>query len=225
MLKKTLLALCATGAMIASWTALADQPINTAEGTDAVEAKEVEVKEVLATGPHALVESMTSDLLTQLGDYREGVEENPEPFFQFLETRLDSVIDFPWIARNVMGPYRKRASNEQLERFSQVFRRGLVETYGRGLLTYSDEKIEVLPPAEPIDGKRRVRVKQEIHGETQVYPVSYTMGLNRNNEWKITNVIINGINIGKTFRNQFVQSAQKHGGDLDKVIDGWASEV
>jgi phospholipid transport system substrate-binding protein len=38
-------------------------------------------------------------------------------------------------------------------------------------------------------------------------------------------VVINGINLGKTFRNQFVQSAQRSGGNIDKVISGWLTSA
>ena len=175
--------------------------------------------------PYALVEQMTADLLSSMEQYRNTVEENPEPFFEYLEGRLNLIIDFRWIAKNVMGPYRKGASDEQQQRFAEVFRRGLVETYGRGLLTYSGEKIEVLPLNGSINGKRRVKVQQKIHGKTNIYPVSYSMGLNKQGEWKITNVILNGVNLGKTFRNQFIQAAKRHGGDVDKVIDSWSASV
>jgi hypothetical protein len=46
-----------------------------------------------------------------------------------------------------------------------------------------------------------------------------------NGEWKLRNVIINGINIGKLFRDQFADAMQRNGNDLDKTIDGWAGEV
>ena len=41
----------------------------------------------------------------------------------------------------------------------------------------------------------------------------------------VRNVIINGINIGKLFRDQFADAMQKHNGDLDKTIDGWSEVV
>ncbi|MNH39413.1 Toluene tolerance, Ttg2 [compost metagenome] len=44
-------------------------------------------------------------------------------------------------------------------------------------------------------------------------------------EWKLRNVIINGINIGKLFRDQFADAMQRNGNDLDKTINGWAGEV
>ena len=50
------------------------------------------------------------------------------------------------------------------------------------------------------------------------------MARKKTGEWMVVNVVINGINLGKTFRNQFVQSAQRSGGDIDQVIDGWLSD-
>ncbi len=38
-------------------------------------------------------------------------------------------------------------------------------------------------------------------------------------------MIINGINIGKLFRDQFADAMQRNGNDLDKTINGWAGEV
>ena len=38
-------------------------------------------------------------------------------------------------------------------------------------------------------------------------------------------MIINGINVGKLFRDQFADSMQRNGNDLDRTIDGWAEVV
>lgn len=179
----------------------------------------------LVSEPHAVVTAMTEDLIVSMGQFRDTSSEDPTAFFDDLESRLTSIIDFDWIAANVMGPYRKKASAEQRQRFAVVFRRGLIETYGRGLLSYSDEKIEVVPPQQSVEGLRRVKVQQKIYGAEEVYPVSYSMGLNKQRQWKVTNVVINGINLGKTFRNQFIQSAKKHDGDIDLVIENWAASV
>jgi len=54
--------------------------------------------------------------------------------------------------------------------------------------------------------------------------VSYTM-VQLDGQWKLRNVIINGINVGKLFRDQFADSMQRNGNDLDKTIDGWAEVV
>ena len=53
--------------------------------------------------------------------------------------------------------------------------------------------------------------------------VVYSMSLTRTGSWKVTNLVINGINLGKIFRNQFTQRARKLEGNVDKVIDTWSS--
>ncbi len=188
-------------------------------------------KEVTKRPPHEVVEVVTETLLADIAKYREALEkadseEEEEQllnaFFDDLTETLETVVHFDWIALNVMGQYRKQASDEQQERFRKTFKESLVETYGRGLLTFSDQDIEVFPPDEDIGDKRRATVKQEIRGKDATYPLQYSMGKTRDGEWQVINVIINGINLGKTFRNQFISAARSHGGDIDKVIDNWS---
>ncbi|MDN5534893.1 ABC transporter substrate-binding protein, partial [Pseudomonas sp.] len=79
--------------------------------------------------------------------------------------------------------------------------------------------------SEKKDGEDRASVDMTVKGNNgAVYPVSYTLTL-LNGEWKVRNVIVNGINIGKLFRDQFADAMQRNGNDLDKTIDGWAGEV
>ena len=47
----------------------------------------------------------------------------------------------------------------------------------------------------------------------------------QNGQWRMRNVIINGINVGKLFRDQFAQSMRDNRDDLDKVIDTWIDTV
>jgi len=172
-----------------------------------------------------LVESVTGQLLEAIDVHRNTFEDDPEEFFTALDSLLQDVIDFEWIAYKVMGSYGKKASPEQRSRFSHTFRCELIETYGRGLVAYGEQNIVVIPPKEDINGQRKVKVVQEIHGSDGVFPLVYSMGLTREGKWKVTNVVINGINLGKTFRNQFVQRAKKYGGDIDEVINNWSSSA
>lgn len=184
--------------------------------------------------PHQLVEEVTDKLLGDIARYRDalnsasGEKEKTalmNEFFTQLNTTLQPAVDFNWIALNVMGKHRSNATPAQVERFTQAFTQGLVETYGRGLLSYSNQKIVVIPSTEPVGDKRRITVQQEIQGADAKYPLLYSMGRNRNGDWKVVNVIINGINLGNTFRNQFDQAYSQHGGDIDKVIATWAAQA
>ena len=175
--------------------------------------------------PHQLVTIVTDELLKAISTHRDTFDAEPAEFFSALDCLLKDVIDFEWIAYKVMGSYGRKAEAEQRSRFAGIFRSDLIETYGRGLMAYGEQSIVVIPPKEDTQGLRKVKVVQEIRGADGVFPLVYTMGLNREGKWKVTNVVINGINLGKTFRNQFVQRAQKVDGDIEQVINNWSSSA
>ena len=174
--------------------------------------------------PHAQVEKITVELLNVIGNHAEQYPANELEYFAALGGLLEANVDFKFIARSVMGPYAKKASSEQRARFAQKFREGLIETYGRGLIGYSDQEIILLPHDALTPSQRRVTVRQEIRGDDGIYPLAYSMARKKTGEWMVINMTINGISLGKTFRSQFVQSAQRAGGDIDVVIAGWSSE-
>jgi len=181
--------------------------------------------------PYLLVEDITTKILNRIEAHRALIEASSSAadkealmntFFADVEAIMASAVDFDWIAHNVMGPYGKQATQAQRELFARTFRDGLVETYGRGLLSYRDQEVVVLPGGD-YTGKRKISVQQVIRSADGTYPLEYSMGLSKSGQWKVINVIINGVNLGKTFRNQFVQAAQKNGGDIDAVIADWDS--
>jgi phospholipid transport system substrate-binding protein len=51
------------------------------------------------------------------------------------------------------------------------------------------------------------------------------MYLDPEGRWKIINIEINGMNLGKIFRNQFYSLMEKNQGDIDLVIKKWVASV
>lgn len=182
------------------------------------------VAEDSAGDPYQQIEQVTVELLAIIATHQDGYPENEKAYFDGLDELLSDHIDFNFIARNVMGSYGKMASAEQRVRFAETFRSGLVETYGRGLIGYENQKIVLVKAGKVDAGQRKLTVRQEIRSADTVYPLEYSMARKKTGEWMVVNVVINGINLGKTFRNQFVQSAQRSGGNIDQVISGWSSE-
>ena len=174
--------------------------------------------------PYQQIEQVTVELLNTIATHQDGFPENERAYFDGLDALLQDSIDFAFIARNVMGSYYKQATEEQRASFAATFRTGLIETYGRGLIGYENQEIVLVKVQAVPEGQRRLTVKQEIRSTDTVYPLEYSMARKKTGQWMVVNVVINGINLGKTFRNQFVQSAQRAGGDIDQVINGWSSE-
>ncbi len=171
--------------------------------------------------PQKVVEQVTAQVLAVVREQGTKMDSDPQAFFSAIEEVLEPVVAFDFIARGVMGNYAKEASDEQRQRFSEVFQQDLVSTYARGLAIYSSNPISVDPASDAQQGQRRVSVIQRVKTDAGEHVLAYTMGLDRNdNRWKLLNVVINGVNLGNTFRSQFAQAMQKNG-DLDSVIESW----
>ena len=178
-----------------------------------------------APSAHDVVQQTTANLLDDLKANKEQYRNNPANFYEALDRILGPVVDVDGISRGVMTVrYSRQASPEQMSRFQENFKRSLMQFYGNALLEYNNQDIRVLPSSGAEDAER-TSVGMEIRdGKGAVYPLSYTM-MAMDGTWKLRNVIINGINIGKLFRDQFAQSMQANRNDLDKVIDTWADTV
>ena len=135
------------------------------------------------------------------------------------------MVDAEGISKSIMTvKYSRKATPEQMTRFQENFKRSLIQFYGNALLEYNNQGITVDRRPRTKVGTR-TSVDMQVKGSSgSIYPVSYTLE-KINGEWKVRNVIINGINIGKLFRDQFADAMQRNGNDLDKTIDTWAGEV
>lgn len=196
-----------------------------------------------AKTPHQTVEATTSTVLKVISDGKLYFDKEPDRFYREVEQVLDPIVDFDGFSRSVMGRYggpqyfrtlktpeEKQHYVEQVKKFTATFKNGLVRTYGKGLLTFDGQKIEVVPPrAGDVDRIKKgdaVDVVQHIHGSADTpYVVRYKMRQDKKSqEWKLRNVTIEDINVGQVYRSQFESAVKKYKGDIDKVIETWTVE-
>ncbi|RLU06423.1 toluene tolerance protein [Pseudomonas prosekii] len=179
---------------------------------------------VAAPSAHELIQDTTNRMLADLSANKEKYKQDPQDFYTALNTIVGPVVDAEGISKSIMTvKYSRKATPEQMQRFQENFKRGLFQFYGNALLEYNNQGITVDPAKD--ESGTRTSVGMTVKGNNgAVYPVQYTLE-KINGEWKLRNVIINGINIGKLFRDQFADAMQRNGNDLDKTINGWAGEV
>ncbi|EUB84019.1 ABC transporter substrate-binding protein [Pseudomonas sp. HOU2] len=173
---------------------------------------------------HDLIQDTTNRMLADLSANKEKYKQDPQDFYTALNTIVGPVVDAEGISKSIMTvKYSRKATPAQMQTFQENFKRGLFQFYGNALLEYNNQGITV-DPAKDESGDR-TSVGMTVKGNNgAIYPVQYTLE-KINGEWKLRNVIINGINIGKLFRDQFADAMQRNGNDLDKTINGWAGEV
>ena len=149
--------------------------------------------------------------------------EDPDLFTKEISDAFAPIVDFKRISRNVMGKYSKVATNLQQEEFSRAFENSLLDTYASTLVEFKDEKINVIPPKKPSKISDKARVNIEIVTSSDTYTGRYSMYLDAAGKWKIINIEINGMNLGKIFRNQFYSLMEKNDEDINLVIQKWVS--
>jgi phospholipid transport system substrate-binding protein len=169
--------------------------------------------------PQAIVEQATSELFATVKKHNASGKVT-DAYYTDIQKTLDSVVDFGFIAKAVMRKTAKTATPEQIEKFTEVFKKGLIRTYAKGIANYSESSIKTIPVTAPAD-TRRVSVDQEVSDKGNTHKLSYTMKLNDAGEWKLINVVLNGVNLGESFTSQFDQAMIKNDKDVDKVIATW----
>ena len=136
---------------------------------------------------------------------------------------LAPVVDYQTIAKGVMAKFYRRADENQKQAFAEVFQTSLENTYANAVLTF-DVKDFALQPSPSDDGREgREKVWVKVYADNSVYDIHYTMSA-KSGTWKVTNVVLDGVNIGLAFRNQFAAAMREHRNDFDVVIAQWVSD-
>lgn len=176
------------------------------------------------SSPVETVRDSTDELMSKIEGRRDYFQQHPGELEALVDDSLEDIADFRYIGASVMGRYFRNASPEQRSRFVNTFRQTLIDTYAKGLVTFDYRDIRVLDSQGASSGDQ-ASVDMEVVGTSgQVYPVSYSLRKS-DGQWKVVNVIVNGINLGLTFRNQFDQAMRNNNRDYDAVINGWAPDV
>ena len=139
---------------------------------------------------------------------------------------FEPMIDFRRVAASVMGKkYYLMATEDQRAEFVLIFKDSLLNTYAETLAQWGDSSISTVFPSEKENSLRmNVEVKQILNTGTSQYPVSYKLRKNKDG-WKIVNIIINGVNLGLTFRNQFQALAVLHDENIEITLRNWVSDA
>ena len=148
-------------------------------------------------------------------------ESNPEEFKNKLKNIWEPMVDVRLVSRLILNDAYKGASEEQIGLFEERTKKLLLDTYVTTLLEFKEYDIETQTDIRVNKNKTyEVSVK---FSSTNAYSFSskFTIYRNKKNELKIINIIIDGINLGLTFRNQFKDVYKNSALDLDKAIKNW----
>lgn len=153
------------------------------------------------------------------------LSKDPDLLRKRVDDILAPVVDFNDFSKKVMGKYYRRASTEQRTRFAVVTKDTLLKSYGSSLLGLDTDKINVLPLG-PQDNGREVKVDVDFQMDSgNPLNISFYMEKSQEGQWMLSNVVINNINFGLTFRKQFSVMMQQNKNDIDMAINAWKDSL
>jgi len=150
---------------------------------------------------------------------------DPEKFKAKINIIFEPMVDFRRVGASVMGKkYYLAASKDQRLRFISVFKTSLLDTYSSTLAQWGDQTIETNFSKKTVFNKTE-DVNQSLVASNNIYPITYKVRNDDTGNWLIINIIVNGVNLGLTFRNQFRALALEHDENIDNIINNWTSDA
>jgi phospholipid transport system substrate-binding protein len=155
-----------------------------------------------AVAPDALLERRAAFILRTLAEQREVFEADPAGLHALIREELMPYVDTQYSARLVLGRAGRGAEPAQIDAFARAMAEQLVQRYASGLLAFrSEEQLEVLPVRGELNPKAtRVRTRVKLDSGDQA-AVDYVFRLT-GDEWKVFDILIEGISYVTTYRNQ-----------------------
>ena len=180
---------------------------------------------VSASDPHKFIDTKAQEMVAVIRNNQELFAKDPELFKDKINIIFEPMVDFRRVGASVMGKkYYLASSKEQRLKFIESFRTSLLDTYSSTLAQWGDQKIITIFP-ELTEFQKTEDVKQNLITSSNTYPITYKVRRYKNWNWLIINIIVNGVNLGLTFRNQFQALAKEHNGNIDEAIKHWTSDA
>jgi len=175
--------------------------------------------------PFELIDIKSQEMVIVLKTENELFITNPEMFKDKIKVIFEPLIDFNRVSASVMGKkYYLSATKEERAQFIEVFKISLLDTYAETLAQWGDA--EIVTDFSYNERKNQiVSVKQNLLTTNNIYPIIYKLREYKNGTYKIVNIVINGINLGKTFHNQFQALAIEKNENISSIIAEWKSDA
>jgi phospholipid transport system substrate-binding protein len=171
--------------------------------------------------PEQLLDEVSRQLIDSLRQEREAVRKQPSHLFDLVDKTLRPHVDLGRMSGWVMGKYWRQATPAQRERFTAAFSVMMVRFYtsalledpaqldtllarGNGLITFqpsrpAEKNMTTVRSAVHLDGGKEVDVLFSVH--------------NRDGDWKIYDVTVEGVSLVTNYRTSFAQEIAQVGID------------
>ena len=147
-----------------------------------------------------------------------GANLTKEERIEKLKEIASDTVDINGIGYYTLGAYRKNISNEQIEQYNILFEQYFLKSFSSRLAEYSNPEIEVVSKKkinEKYTMVSSILVSTEKRPEVKIVWRVYTK--NPNNP-KIRDLIIEGLSLARTQKEEFSSIIQSNDGDINVLF-------
>ncbi len=161
--------------------------------------------------PSEVIETVSSQVLAVLRE--RSVESS------IRRTKVEEIIyryvDFETLSRLVMARNWRKLSDAEKSEFMREFKKHLSNTYGDNIDNYRNEKVAILSEREEKRGDVTVKSTIVRGGGGDDVMVDYRLR-KRDDNWRIIDVVIEGVSLVANFRSQFQEIISSKG--IDELL-------
>jgi len=162
--------------------------------------------------PDELVKQVTEDVMKAIQSDKQLAAGDKQKALRLAEEKILPHVDFDEATRLAVGRSWREASAEQKKQLTGEFRRMLLRTYSNAISAYQGQQMKVLP-LHMKAGETDVAVRnQYIKPGQKPVQVDYQMH-KVGNDWKIYDIIVEGVSLVLTYRSEFDQVVKESGVD------------
>lgn len=164
----------------------------------------------LTAAPRQLIDETAAKIVAILGQKELSTEERVRQ----IEELAYEIFDFTTMSKLVLARNWRKMDKAKRGEFVREFKTHLSHTYGTRLDRYDQEKVDVY--AAQVEVRDDVTVKSRIiGGQFDQAEIAYRLR-NRKGEWKIIDVVIEGVSLVSNYRSQFAEVLNS--GTIDDLL-------
>jgi phospholipid transport system substrate-binding protein len=174
--------------------------------------------DAIGSGAEAFIDKMAQQGIGFLGDATMNDETRKAEFKKLLNTNFDMAT----IGRFSLGRYWTTASEKQRAEYMTLFKKMIVEVYAERFKDYNGQKL-IVKGSRP-EGDKDVLVSSSIQQPSGPEVVVDWRVRKKDGQYKVVDVIVEGVSMAVTQRADFASVIQRGGGNMDILLAHLKSE-
>ncbi len=159
--------------------------------------------------PSQMVLDNSTRVLATLERRRAEFTANRGALRQFISSEFNHMFDRDYAARQVLGRHGRDASDADVKLFADALAESLMQRYGSSLLDFNTRLRVRVTSETALPRGLGVKVSSEfLRSGGDAIPVDYLMRRS-GGQWKVFDVIVEGVSFVQTFRQQFDAELQR----------------